>query len=133
MAIIANPKSVTWSGKTFPECTAVSWSHAGAAVPVGGDGDTYPTAIVPGMAAVNVTVSCNDVDTGTGAATLYVDTALSITFEIAQSTSATLSIANAMYVGDGGSAGYGAPGTTTYSFQAFSSDGTTNPITWSGA
>jgi len=102
-------------------------------VPVGGDGDTYPTAIVPGMAAVGVTVTCNDVNSVSGANVLYVSSSVAVTFEAAQGSTATLTVANSVLVGDGGSAGYGAPGSTTYSFQSFSSDGTTNPITWVGA
>ena len=113
--------------------SAVGWSAMGGSTPVGGDNELWATAVIPQMAAASVTITCSDFSPGLTVGMHY-SSGVTASCKIPQATTvATLTVAHAVYNGDGGNVSKGGGGSVTHSFSSFSADGSTNPVSWASA
>jgi len=137
MPVISHPRSVSVGAVVIGQVSQVSWGRAGNATPVYNDADTYPSALVPGGVAVNSSVVANDICPALSLGmTIYGETTttgVSVTFSVAQGSTAKVLIGNSMFLGEGGGAGHGVAGSVTYNFAHWGTGGSTNPVKWTGA
>jgi len=128
---IHNPNTVTHGAIQMENAVSVSVNENMGAALVGDEADVYATACVDGMVSQSINVGCNDLGAAIPAGKY---TTLSAVFKAVDGTSATMTCTKAKAIGNSKNAAYGGvAGNATYMFYAVSPDGTTNPISWSGA
>ena len=135
MPVLHKPNTVTHTpasgtAKTISKVQSASWSEQGSAIPSMGDKDIYASAVIPVGVACAVSVTSTDADCGI--TKLQEATALTMKFQVAQGTSATLTVLNATYLGGSVTMGPGEP-SVTHAWLPRSDDGTTTPISITGA
>lgn len=129
MPVLHRPQTVTHGGVAIAKAQSFGWTEQAIATPSMGDDDTYPTAIIEGGVGVGATATSTDADCGLAP---FRKTTLSTIFQVAQGSTAKITISNAMYLGGSVSTGGGEPN-ANHSWIAYSADGTTTPIAITGA
>jgi len=128
---IHNPNTVKHGAVQMENAVSVSVSENMAAALVGDEAHVYPTACVDGMVSESINVGCNDLGAAIASGAY---TSLSAIFAVVDGSTAKMVCTRAKAIGNTKNAAYGGvAGNATYMFYGVSSDGTTNPISWTGA
>lgn len=128
----ANWTGVTWNANAITRVTQASFSHGGQLQSFSADTDHYPTVIANLMNKPTATITTADI--GTIMATAFgsgVAGTLSATHADALGATGgaiVYTLANACVGARSGSGSHNAWGSGSITFEAFSSDGTTNPL-----
>jgi len=132
MPILHKPHNVQHDSTSITKIQDFGWTEQGTAIPSRGDRDTYASAVIP--VGVDCSVTATSTPMGSGLDITMLDEASTLTahFQVAQGTSATVTILNATYLGGTKSIGAGEPNVTN-AWLPRSADGTTTPISITGA
>src|SRR5262249_45178829 len=128
-----NWNSVAFAGTSLSRVTSVMFDQGGELIEFSGDNDRYPTVIVNNVSRPRCTVTSGDVaalmNIAPGSSGTF--TATQLDAKGASGGAIAYTLANAVHESssDTGSWGQFASGTAT--FRAFSSDGATNPLSFS--
>jgi hypothetical protein len=129
----ANWSAVSHGLNTITRVTTAAFSRGGALMSFSADGDRYPTAIVNLMSKPTASVTTADVGLAFDGTKFPVgaDAALSATLNDAKGASGgsvIFTLANAVLENVQGNGQHGQFASATLNFQAYSSDGTTSPL-----
>jgi hypothetical protein len=126
--------SVSWGSNPITRVNSINFAYNGNLLEYAGDGDIIPTVLALNVMRPNATV--NTADVGTVFSTTFApgNASGTLTASLKDALAATsggviFSLANACIENDDASAQHAAWGTANIHFKAFSSDGTTNPLT----
>ena len=130
-----NWTGVAHGSTNITRITNVSFSQGGTLLDFSGDNDQFPTVITKGVAKPTATVTSADAAVLMGIAP---GTTASLTATHKDASSATggdilYTLSNAVAQNAQTSGAHNAWGTASQTFQAFSSDGTTNPLAFTRA
>ena len=127
---IYNPQSVSVDGTLIEGAKSFSIQQQGGSQGIIGDNDVYERGVVPGGISTRLSIQANEIDAGFTANATY--STVSCKFDIANSaTNATCLVKNVVFIGSTPNASGGASQSgCTYTFHCYSSDGSTDPVTW---
>jgi len=128
----ANWATVSHGNTSITKVTSVSFNQGGKLTKFSGDGDVFPTLITNLMNDPSATVTTADAGTLMGIAPGTVAT-FNATHKDALGASGgaiVYALANAVVENVQASGNHGAYGTATMTLQAYSSDGSTNPLSF---
>ena len=130
MPVLHKPYTITHDSTAISKAQSLSWTEQGSAVPSMGDKDTYPSAVIP--VGIACAVQATSTDAAPGITELDEASTLTALFQVAQGSTAKITILNATYLGGSVTMGPGEP-SVTHSWIPRSADGTTSPISITGA
>ena len=128
---IYNPQSVSVGSVALEGAKSFSVQQQGGSQGIIGDNDVYERGVVPGGISTRLSIQANEIlSTGLTMGATY--SQVSCSFDIANSASnAACVVKNAVFIGRTPNASGGASQSgCTYSFHCYSSDGSTDPVTW---
>jgi hypothetical protein len=133
--IQANWTTVSHNSVTFSKVTAVTFSQGGSIQEFAGDTDRYPTVMTTLMTKPTASVTSADIGTLMGV-TPGTTATLNATHKDAKLAAAgdiVYALANAVAENCSANGPFGQYGSATLNFRAYSSDGSTNPLSFTRA
>lgn len=136
----ATKLNINWTGvahgsTSITRVSTVSFSQGGTLIEYAGDTDKFSTVIVAGVGKPTASITTSDpaVVMGIASGTTATVTATHKDAKLASGGDILYSLANAVAQNATTNGAFNQPGTGTITFMAFSSDGSTNPLSFTRA
>lgn len=131
----ANWANCSFANTTITRVSSCSFNQGGSLVEYAGDTDGFPTVLANLMSRPTANIASADAGTLMGIAPGTAGTFTATHKDILKAVNGSIVyvLANAVSENAQSSGSFGAAGTATLNFKAFSTDGTTNPLSFSRA